>query len=262
MCKDIAPEVETCAAKRITIGNATLSYTNSKLSSAAKKACAAFKYLTKQIKDDVYLDELTQADCVEFEQYLRSNGLSTKTIRNYVSTLRAIVRHAGALGFRIPSYEIVVPRADRTRRRIISEEEVEAILHELEHLPDQRDYFELILNTGCRPCEMSVLPWSNVDLAHRQIWIDCVESEDPTLIPLTPRAHEILQRRYATRTNDWVFPGLKPDMHQSDYNTAIRRAIKRSDVNNDDALSQHQGVKLTIRSVAALQRLQRVVLRF
>ena len=111
--------------------------------------------------------EITRADVVEFLDNLeRKQGLRHQ-VNRCRETLRAI------FAFAIEREQITVNpilgiskrRVETPRDRTLNDDELTAIWHAIEKLPDlQRAYFRVVLLTGARRNEVREMAWSELDL--------------------------------------------------------------------------------------------------
>ncbi len=70
-----------------------------------------------------------------------------------------------------------------------------------------RDYFLLVLFTGLRREEAATLTWSQIDFQAKTLTITDTKNHDAHTLPLSDFLYDLLQARYALRTNAYVFPG-------------------------------------------------------
>ncbi len=56
----------------------------------------------------------------------------------------------------------------------------------------------------------------------------------PSNVPLTAAAMELLRRRSETRSGAWVFPGKKPNSHLVEPMKAWRRMLKKAKITNSE----------------------------
>lgn len=89
---------------------------------------------------------------------------------------------------------------------------------------------ELAILTGCRTGEVLEAPWSEFDL-EAGIWsipAPRMKNKKAHRVPLVPETMAILNSLYENRTNDFVFPGQKPDKPLSQ--TAMEMVLRRMNV--------------------------------
>jgi integrase len=96
------------------------------------------------------------------------------------------------------------------RRRYLTGKELAQLTKALAEYPNQEaaDVIRLLLLTGCRKGEALSMRWVDVDLT-TGIWFETPHSKQKQRfeIPLSAPARQLLARRHAGATTQWVFPG-------------------------------------------------------
>ncbi|AEI78039.1 phage-like integrase [Cupriavidus necator N-1] len=95
-----------------------------------------------------------------------------------------------------------------------------------------RDYLLFVLFTGLRRSESMSLRWEYVDLEGRRFTIPSENTKNKRShpLPLTTLTLEILQRRWAQRSNDYVFPGRGKTGHLVEPKKAIAKVADDSGI--------------------------------
>ncbi|CZG79821.1 integrase arm-type DNA-binding domain-containing protein [Legionella pneumophila] len=95
------------------------------------------------------------------------------------------------------------------RQTYIKPHELEAWYQALKNIENEtlRDYLLLILLTGLRREEAATLKWENVDLAAKTFTVVKTKNNESHTLPLSDFLYDLLDCRYQTRINDYVFPG-------------------------------------------------------
>jgi integrase len=77
----------------------------------------------------------------------------------------------------------------------------------LNELPSEthRDYFSMLFLTGARKSNVRMMKWQDVNW-EQCVWrIPITKNGDPLIVPLIPRAMDILRKRFAQSKSKWVF---------------------------------------------------------
>jgi len=118
------------------------------------------------------------------------------------------------------------------RRAFIKPHELRAWFEGVLSLGDkpQRDYLLLLLLTGLRSREAITLRWEDVDLQSRTLTIPDPKNREPHTLPLADYLFHMLQARYETRTNGYVFAGKGGVGHLRTAQRAVAQVISVSRV--------------------------------
>jgi integrase len=159
----------------------------------------------------------------------RQDNVADGTIRLMLTTLKGVIKWSKAGDYLQPT-NLVFPRLriSNQRTRTLSETEE---LHLLEILrcnknPDDFDLVVLLLDTAARLNEIQQLTWDSVDLTTGELHLWRSKTKTETLLKLTERSHEILQRRFANKHDSGlVFPSKKGGIRRTTPKT-IQNAYK------------------------------------
>jgi len=190
---------------------------------------------------------VTNSDLESFKQARMAEGVSAQTVKHGLNQLLASFRHAKRLGFDVPDLQPPKLKLNPGRLRYLSFEEERRLLAELDpsrvsnglasrqdRSPEmqraQQDNYDLVillLDTGARYSEIASLTWDQIDLeaANLKLWRNKVKNE--SVLFLSRRSVEVLQRRRLAATLQHVFVGKKGQVRG--YNTiALRKAFDRA----------------------------------
>lgn len=93
-----------------------------------------------------------------------------------------------------------------------------------------RDYLHLVLFTGLRRSEASSLRWEDVDFKDKTLKVHETKNHETHVLPLSDYLYDLLQRRYKSKTNPYVFPSETKRGYLIEPRTAIERVSKLSGV--------------------------------
>ena len=185
-----------------------------------------YRIATMQIQDitalhiQAYINELTR------------KGYGLSTIKKQVQIVTAPLKQAAAMhlipadpsiGIKLPSEEHLQRRTKTIEPYTVEEQE------KIWQIVAKRDHpavlaIGLMLETGLRAGEVLALRWDKVDIERKRLKIDatiinptgktaCRYQSSPKskasnrIVPLTPKAIEILERLKQKKCTQWVFPG-------------------------------------------------------
>lgn len=96
---------------------------------------------------------------------------------------------------------------ETSRDRFVQREELPVLNRALEELenPTHKDYFKMLFLTGARKTNVRMMQWNEINWDKNEWRIPVTKNGDPLVIPLVPRAVEILKTRYSKKKNSWVF---------------------------------------------------------
>ncbi|MBE0471196.1 MAG: site-specific integrase [Methyloprofundus sp.] len=190
-----------------------------------------FKILSPYF-EGMYLDEITRSDINRLIDGRKADGVSNTTVNRALQKVRAVLRRA------TKDWDVVcdVPyikmlKEPRMRVRWLSEAEANRLRAALpSHL---RAMMDLTLETGLRESNITLLRWNQVNWRERVIYIegeDVLKGEKAFVVPLSPRAIEILKKQKGKHTERvFVYRG-KPVRRAN--GKAFRAALKRAEIQN------------------------------
>ena len=194
-----------------------------------------------------YLDELESSDLEQLKHDREDEGISHATIRHLFNLIRGTCKHARRLGYQVASVEYPTLRPSKRRLRYLSPEDEERFLAELDPrrsvkglapyeerhsslrntMWDAFDLAILLLDTGARYSEIARLEWKQVSLADRSInlWRPKVQNE--SILFMTDRVYEVLNRRSSERNQrPHVFQNKRGEK-RGYAGQSLRKALKR-----------------------------------
>jgi integrase len=197
---------------------------------------------------DRYLDEIQSSDLEKLKHDREDEGVTHATIRHIFNLIRGTCKHARRLGYQAPSPEYPSLRPSKRRLRYLSPEDEARFLSELDPtrsvkglapyqerhgslrkaMWDAYDLAILLLDTGARYSEIARLEWKQVSLVERTInlWRPKVQNE--SVLFMTDRAYEVLNRRSTERNQSpHVFQNKKGEK-RGYAGQSLRKALKRA----------------------------------
>ena len=208
--------------KKITFGAALNHFV------AARRTTASYnnlrsrqKVLLTIITSGTPLHDVDTGRVEHLKQYLVDQGYLPQTIKHYINNVMGTIKAARKNGYQVADVEPPSVKIPTHKNRFLSSEEETRLLVELapditktRYRPcsnysrqqyakhqDNYDLVVLLLDTGARCGEIGTLEWSQVDLTNRTInlWRSKVENE--SVLFMTDRVHEVLQRRFRVQLN-------------------------------------------------------------
>jgi integrase len=213
--------------------------------------------------------EVTERKVLEWRQKRLGNGISPKTVNRDVAALMAVFSHAVRIGVieESPLARWKQMKVDmRSKVRFLSDEEngllrdylddreskaraerqnyrIWLAARKKELLPEiiEDQYSDhiyplilLAINTGCRPEELLILEWKDVDLVHKSLTVhgETAKSGRTRHIPLSTEARSVFERWSRSpglKKKGLVFPG-KLGQKMDRLPRAITRAISASKI--------------------------------
>jgi integrase len=154
-------------------------------------------------------------------------------------------------------------KSESTRMRLVSLEEEEALYRATDpdakyrgksagHTAarqDNQDILVCLLHLGARITEVEMLPWTAVDFEANTVYVRRLKRGNPCLLMMTTRLRAVMQRRFATKTDEWVFS------QKATHNTSTQwldRAIERAGIDE----TQGKITSHTFRHTAATRLLR------
>ena len=140
-----------------------------------------------------------------FITYRRTMGRQISTINRELATLRRMLNLVPELR---PGLSIALPKVrlqpgENRRERVISPEEEKLYLAVAP--PLLRDIATILIDCGFRPEEAYGLKWSYIRNGNIQNY-EGKTARARRSVPATVRSMNILERRFATASEEWIFP--------------------------------------------------------
>ena len=235
--------------ERITLKDALTGYEESRLQTGSERyATHGAKLLNDKFPTDLFLDEIQPWHLNHFKTQREKEGCAAQTIKHNFQVIRSSYQWAKDSGFMVKDLEFPKLKVDNKRLRFLTMEEEKRLLAELEpsiDLPnrpaferrsikekrsrqDNYDLVILLLDTGARYGEIATLTWDRINLKESTInlWRPKVKNE--SIIYMTSRVKNVLQRRYEGKSSEYVFTNEKGDGPRNHATIAIKKALKRA----------------------------------
>ncbi len=245
---NIRIEVIEGPSKEITLRDACERYMALRKGIASERSLKGV--LTKILKildGSMYLSQITGKHIVDYVDHRKQEGCSAQTIKHGVQFLTAVIKQAKREGYTVPDVEGPSIPVRNKRLRYLSIEEEKRLLQELDpnrkgygipeqhtrprkilrQIQDNYDLVIILLDTGARYGEIAKLTWEQIDLMKRTInlWRSKVSNE--SVLFMTKRVFEVLDRRSKTNTENYVFRSNDGGPRKNN-NIAIRKAFRRA----------------------------------
>jgi integrase len=162
--------------------------------------------------------------------------------------LRDVLQRLAGLAKEEPEKVSAGPKADRvqakpTRFRVITLEEEAAILAATcphakypgknplndSRRQDNQDVMVCLMHLGARINEAQNLRWTDINFAENTILVRRLKRGDECLLIMTNALRTVMERRYKSRVDNWVFP--TKSQHTSGNAQWVNAVVKRSGIN-------------------------------
>lgn len=234
--------------QQITLADAFEQYKLSKQGIASYRNLIAHETVLRRLLPmKKHIDDLTAHDLERFKQARIAEGVGAEIIKYGLLLIKGTLKFAQKLGYQVNTLEFPSVKIPKVSLRYLTEQEEYRLLIELAPdregsglktmaersdelkrvMQDAYDLVILLLDTGARYSEIANIEWSRIDLAERTInlWRSKVQNE--TVLYMTDRVYEVLARRAANITSDYIFSNR--DGKARGYCTqSIRKAITRA----------------------------------
>jgi integrase len=204
-------------------------------------------HLKGRLKHLVHVDEITTSELERLKSVELKHGYSNQTIKHYIGTVRGMIKHAKRTGYQVNDIEYPKIKVANGQLRYLSLEDESRLLaaiepkREIKGLPsydkrysltrremqDKYDFLVMLLDTGARYGEISGLEWSKINMADRSIALWRPKVRNESILYMTDRLFNILERRKQFATSKFVFTnrtggarGYRP--------TAIKKAFEQA----------------------------------
>jgi integrase len=180
------------------------------------------------------VDSVTPADIEAFKAARRS-AVKPVTIRHDLHALSGFFRYALKAGWAAanPVREVKIPSdRDAIRIHVLTRDEEQSYFQAAQSHPKLNALARLMLATGLRPSEVLALRRSDVDAEQHRIRIRRGKTAAARReVKLVGEAIGIVESLCAARrSDDYLFPGLKPGSPATKLNGPHNRACKRAGV--------------------------------
>lgn len=150
---------------------------------------------------------------------------SNQTIKHLLGVIRGTLIFAKRMGYQVSDIEFPKMKVDKGRLRYLSFDEEKRLLiaidprrevkglakyedrHQLlkSEMNDMYDFLVILLDTGARHGEIRTLEWSRIDLNEKVISLWRPKVRNESIIFMTDRVFDILQRRKLESVGPYVF---------------------------------------------------------
>jgi len=170
----------------------------------ATREMSRINFLLKNMNVDVPLKAIDKNYLVHWRE-LRLESVIGATVRRELVTLAGFLTWCVETKLWIPASPMKgfkFPRDSNHREKVISPEEIELLLPQLDD--GIKDIFLLALETGMRQAEICELTWDRVKLEQRYLYLKTSKNGRPREVPLSLNAIELLKER-GPKANGPVF---------------------------------------------------------
>ena len=177
---------------------------------------------------DARIDAIRADDISAYVGARQTLGMAVSTVNRDLATLRRMFslaveqKHVAKL---LPKVRLLP--GEKRRERVVSREEEKAYLAAA--APMLRDFAVLEFDCGLRPEEAHRLQWSQIRAGAIEIHTGKTKAARRS-VPASPRVMEMLMRRKAAGSSDWVFPAptvtghINEDSLKKQHAAAIKTA--------------------------------------
>lgn len=166
---------------------------------SSQKEEAHFKFWLSPTLGKLPLREITEADLERVQDKIRAAGLSDRSHEYIMGTFRRIWKHAfkrKIVSVECPVGKLDIPKPNNTRLRVLTPEEIQTLLEELEQVDQTtHDLTLFALLTGCRASEAFGLKWEYVDFVREAALFPETKNREPREVFLAPDVIAMLKRR-------------------------------------------------------------------
>lgn len=154
------------------------------------------------------LSDITNAEVRQLHERLYADSGHCQANKILIR-LRTIYNKAIEWGWKGSNPTDKIKRYKETSRdRFVQREELPFLNNALEGLENSthKDYFKMLFLTGARKTNVRMMQWNEINWDKNEWRIPMTKNGDPLVIPLVPRAIDILTTRYSKQKTTWVFP--------------------------------------------------------
>lgn len=224
-----------------------------------KKHLASYGDLSRHAKNIVAffgeatpMHEVRSSDIDRWKNRLQSLGYSNQTILHSLGTLRRAHRLCRRLGHELAEVEFPSISLPKGKLRYLSIDEEKRMLEAIDprrsvkglavfekrpeqvrqQMEDLHHFVVLLLDTGARYSEIARLEWSQVNFEDRAIALWRPKVQNESVIYMTTRVAEMLEKRATARRSQFVFTNKKGNGPRGYAMRGIRKAFTRAGLTN------------------------------
>lgn len=144
----------------------------------------------------------------DFSNNLLADGLSSKTVRDILTVLRAVLKYCKRqIGVGFPEIEVVYPKGNRTEMRVLSlDEQTRFIEYLLCDMDEVKFGILLALLTGMRIGEVCALRWQDISLEDNTIHISATMQRLQTLDKASEAKTKVAVGDAKSETSNRIIP--------------------------------------------------------
>lgn len=244
--------VEMGDKQRITIKEALAGYVAQKHNTGSSRyAKQNADVLNQKFATEMFIDEIQDWHLTRFKSERERDGIAPATIKHNFQAIRGAWQWSKDHGYKVSPLEMPKVKIDNKRLRYLTLEEEKRLLDALNPMADipgrpkyenrpyeenrkRHDNYELVvmlLDTGARYGEIANITWDRIDMENRAInlWRPKVKNE--SVIYMTTRLYQILERRLVEKRSEYLFTNNKggPRGHTS---KGIKNALVKAGLND------------------------------
>lgn len=233
----------------ITVSDALDQYDLSQRSLASHGCIIAnIKSIRKYLDCGKGVHQLTNADLDQLVACRRNDGKSEHTIKHTLNVVRGMWKLAKRRNYKVSDIDFPVISVPKNRTRYLSMEEEKRLIRELSpyregtglppyekrsdelkrNMWDAHDLVIILLDTGARLNEIQTLEWKDVDLTSKIIHLWRHKTKSETVLYMTNRIHEIIQRRKDNRNNSEYLFCARDNGPRKYARQSVAKAFKRA----------------------------------
>ena len=206
-----------------------------------KKEMEHFRIWINPVVGALPFKEISQFQVEKIKKKLQRAKRSPRMTEYVFSTFRQVWKLAKKEGLTMvdsPSNDVKFDMPDNTRKRYLTDDEVDALLKKLKSRDDQVHNMALIsLDTGARFSEVARLRWGNVDVNNGTIsFIDTKKAggTQSRVVPMTSRLKDLFKAMPMGGRSKIIFPGP---------NGGVLREVSSTFKTSVNALGLNDGVE-------------------
>jgi integrase len=194
------------------------------------------------------LDEFGLQELERFKRDREAEGIGAQTLKHSFNLVRGAWKHARKLGYATAHLDFPQVKLPKYRLRFLSDEEERRLLRELDPqrdvkglkpyslrdpelqrtMQDAYDLVILLLDTGARYSEVANIKWSQIFLEQREIHLWRPKVQNETILYMTDRVYDVLNRRARDRRSVVYVFSNKKGGPRGYAGRSVAKALRRS----------------------------------
>jgi len=233
----------TGARKEIKVSTLIENYLSKPLADTTlKNAGNFFKHFQHEVDTDVDASKFDQTQILTHVQRRLKEGIQSATIRTQLLYLSGAWSDVNKKLYNIPDLELPTLARSKEKTNFLNEDEEEKLFTYMrtrkvrgagagEQKGDLEDIMIVLIDTGMRHNELCRLEWRSINLQNKTIEVWRKKTDEPSLIVMTNRVHQVLQRRSENKKHDkWVFTNQDHTNHRRDSTTYLNELLIKAGV--------------------------------